>query len=148
LDLIRVSNAPKTYSVEVERRCEVLVQPDRVTRALAKLLAASSREKRYGDTHGQNLILQLPAGIQKTFAFQRLGTDLRNVLDSVHAGNDVPVLVAAANLQLHIMVGEHMPPVPALKKRVRELGKGHAVAFLHLVLNPAVSHISTNHCQA
>ena len=59
------------------------------------------------------------------------------MLDSIHARNDVSVLIAAAYLQLHIVIGEHMPPVPALKKWVGELGERHSVAFLHLVLNPA-----------
>jgi hypothetical protein len=131
-------NLSKTYAVEVERRCEVFIEPDSVTSALAEFLTAGGREKWYGDTHGQDVVLQLPAGIQKTFAFQGFGIDLCNVLDSVHARNDVPVLVAAANLQLHIMVGEHMPPVPALKEWVGELGEGHSVAFLHLVLNPVI----------
>jgi len=67
------------------------------------------------------------------------------MLDSIHARNDVAILVTAAHLQLHVVVGKHMPPVPALKEWIGKLGEGHAVAFLHLVLNPVID-VSTSLC--
>lgn len=62
---------------------------------------------------------------------------MRDVLDRIDASNNVAVLITSANLNLNSPVLVHLPPVPALQQRICEFGKGHAVALVHLVLNPA-----------
>ena len=127
-----------TYTVNVKGGRHVRIQPDCITRALAELLAARGGQQWYCEAHRRELLFDPANVVQPSFVLG-VCARLRNMFDSVHAGNNVSVLIATADLYLHAMFPVHVPPIPGLKQGVRKFREGHTVALLHFVSDAAAS---------
>jgi hypothetical protein len=58
------------------------------------------------------------------------------VFDEIHAGDNVTVLIGAANLDLNTGLVQ-MPPIVGLQERVGKFGIRHTITLSHLVLDTA-----------
>ena len=68
------------------------------------------------------------------FSVVRIVVVLVDVIDRIHASNDIPKLVGSSNLHLNVFCMVHVPPVPRLQYWVHEFRERHSFAALHSVL--------------
>ena len=134
-----------TYPIKLERARHVLVQPDCVSCAFAELGTQCCSEKWHSQANRSSHLG--PGFLRDHIHFRMM---LAHIPNRVHSSDDIAVLIRASDLELHAVVGVHMPPVPGLEKWIGEFRERHAVALRHLILDSksSVNQTVSSHAQA